>query len=135
MAEETTRQFINRRKRELTFQISALRGQLGSKGEELAELNRTEAALTIAGSAPTPAPNDPLLAAIGGSELPNSYSEPLQKFLDQPALTIKEMILEGLTHHFRDGATPSELRDYTQFAHRRDVDRNSISRSPKPTRR
>jgi hypothetical protein len=54
MAEETTRQFINRRKRELTFQISALRGQLGSKGEELAELNRTEAALTIAGSAPTP---------------------------------------------------------------------------------
>jgi hypothetical protein len=55
MAEETTRQFINRRKRELTFQISALRGQLGSKEEELAELNRMEAALTIAGSAPTPA--------------------------------------------------------------------------------
>jgi hypothetical protein len=93
MAEESTRQFINRRKRELTFQISALRGQLGSKEEELAELNRAEAALAVAGSAPTPAPNDPLLAAIGGSELPNSYSELLKKFLDQPALTIKEMIL------------------------------------------
>jgi hypothetical protein len=54
MAEETTRQFINRRKRELTFQIPASRGQLGSKEEELAELNRAEAALTVAGSAPTP---------------------------------------------------------------------------------
>jgi hypothetical protein len=84
------------------------------KRNSLSSTERKRHSLSQAARRP-PAPNDPLLAAIGGSELPNSYSEPLQKFLDQPALTIKEMILEGLTHHFRHGATPSELRDYTQF--------------------
>jgi hypothetical protein len=127
MAEETTRQFINRRRKELTFQISALRGQLAPREQELADLNRMEAALTIAGGAPPPASTGLVdnLNPISGTSV--SYVDAFQKFLEPAQLTIKDMILQALGNHFHAGATPSELSDYMKSAYGREVDRNSIS--------
>jgi hypothetical protein len=44
-----------------------------------------------------------------------------------PPMTIKQMIDSALRDHFRDGATPAELRDYFKTAYGRDVSRSSIS--------
>jgi hypothetical protein len=151
MAEETTREFINRRKKELMFQISALRGQLGPKEEELAELVRMEAALTSSGTptlasllatqpiapgagALTAPQSQSLAGLLGGGESPRDrasmpwapdYSAGLQQF-PSPVMTIKAMALNALRDHFHDGATPSELRDYIKSVYGRDIDRNSI---------
>jgi len=54
MAEETTAQFLNRREKELLAQISALRGQLGPKEAELAQITRMKASLTILGGNTSP---------------------------------------------------------------------------------
>ena len=52
MTEETTQQFLARRKKELLAQISALKGQLAPKEAELAQITKFEAAQTNVATLP-----------------------------------------------------------------------------------
>jgi hypothetical protein len=75
MTEETTQQFLARRKKELLAQISALKGQLAPKEAELAQITRFEASQTVASAVPANAlasivnhgPSNPLETAIFGT--------------------------------------------------------------------
>ena len=124
--DEALPDYLKRRERELVQQTAALRGMLAPKEKELAEVRQA-------------------MQAVG---IQRSYADELRPFLDQDqqnpygilnqnpytplpllsqSMTIKEMILRALNDHFREGATPSELRDYMSTAYGREIDRNSIS--------
>jgi DNA-binding transcriptional ArsR family regulator len=110
---ETLAQYLDRRKKELKSQISALRGQLDPREAELAQIEKMEELLAIA-------PAAGLTDLASGAQLGPSDV--------QVEMTIKEMILSALRDHFiENGASPTDLRDYMRSAYDRDVDRNSIS--------
>jgi hypothetical protein len=129
MAEETTYQFLARRERELTAQVAALRGQLGPKEAELAELRRLKASTTIAGSALSG-----LIAGtehVGGSaqsalsELIRSNPNPLENL----GVASPESPLEAL------GVTPSSnaLTDLVTSPHARNLGRHKTTDAMPPT--
>jgi hypothetical protein len=127
--EEPLADYLKRRERELTQQTAALRGMLLPKEKQLEEIRQA-------------------MKAIG---IQPGYVEQLLPFLDQSGakvgvlnqstnedpyvgvlktgeqLTIKEMIMGALNHHFQQGATPSELSEYMRTAYGREIDRNSVS--------
>lgn len=130
--EESVGDFLQRRERELIQQTAALRGALVPKEAELAKVRQAMEALGIA-------PNGGILGSLtlaagmlsnasSPDHLPGGFhpqgNTPLP--LLAGSMTIKEMIMNALTDHFQNGATPSELRDYMRNAYGREIDRNSI---------
>ena len=143
---EPLSEFLVRRERELTQQIDALRGQIVPKEQEREQIRTAMRALGLLTEAPSAQPASPLDALLGTSPasvlatalsdgsilaIPPSNSghtpPSLGELLNPTPLTIKQMALAALRDHFRQGATPAELRDYMKTAYGRDVDRNSIS--------
>jgi hypothetical protein len=132
---EPLREFLPRRKRELTQQISALQGQIIPKQRELEEVTKAMQALgleqpgnELARLLASAAPDGLNVAAIGllHNMSSNALLEGKPPNFDQ-TMTIKQMIVYALRDHFHNGATPAELRDYIRTAYGREVDRNSIS--------
>jgi len=133
--EEDLAAFLKRRERTLIQQAAALRGMLAPKEEELARVRKAMEAVGVKPDyvealRPFLDPNrNPYSPALDDSYNPYAITDragtPLPAFVE--SMTIKEMILRALADHFRDGATPSELRDYIRTAYGREVDRNSIS--------
>jgi hypothetical protein len=124
--------YLVRRERELVQQTAALRGMLGPKEKELADVRQAMQAIGL-----TPSPYAEHVEALkpfldGSQKNPPShggaftaYPTPLSLLTEN--LTIKEMILRSLDDHFHNGATPSELSSYMLNAYGRTIDRNSIS--------
>jgi hypothetical protein len=144
---EPLRDFLIRRDRELTQQIAALRGQLAVKEKDQVEIRKAMTAVGLYAEQLRPmVDNDPLALSynnplalsrggvlVGALSQMNSAHTPPALALSSPVLTagtpltIKEMILNALKDHFREGATPADLRGYIRVAYGREIDRNSIS--------
>jgi hypothetical protein len=140
---ETLRLFLERRERELTHQIAALRGQIATKERELAEIQAVRA--TLAPSAPAPAGQAPPVPDTSTFEAAafdqiraaaeNRHAAAVAHPMQQSVLiggvpqkrTIKSMILTALTSHFDDGATLTELRTFIKDVFGLEIDRTSIS--------
>jgi hypothetical protein len=128
MTDETLSAFLTRRERELRNQISGLngqieqmRGQLGQREQELREIQRVRASLTLAGgnfsgSMETVVGLPPLSgnANIAG-EIP---PEILQRF---NGMTIKQLVIQALGDNFKSGGTAIAIRDFVQDAYGRDI--------------
>jgi hypothetical protein len=132
-ADVSVSQYLVRRERELVQQTAALRGLLGPKEKELADVRQAMQAIGLATS-PYAEHVEALKPFLDPQERPDSLS--YKGILNADAatlnqwaegLTIKDMILRALNEHFHLGATPSELRDYMLTAYGRTIDRNSIS--------
>jgi hypothetical protein len=130
-ADETLRSFLERRERELTHQLAALRGQIESKERELAEIRGVRATL-----APPPSPPDNNTLEVAAN-LVAATNRPRVDWMQQTdnapipppneKQTIKSMIVTALTSHFHDGATPAELRTFIKDVFGREIDRTSMS--------
>jgi hypothetical protein len=133
MAEETTAHFIFRRKRELTSQIAALRGQLTPKEAELEQLVQMERHLGM--------PAELAIQALPpqNSNATTDYVTPLKAFLDSSgsetrddqyskyqSMTIKELAIQALLDHFPTGASLALLRDFIRDAYRRVIEPSSL---------
>ena len=135
--DDTLRTFLERRERELTHQIAAVRGELQSKEKELAEIRAVRATLaTPAVSVPDTSTFDVAVNQIRAAEENRraaSVAHPMQQ--TESALigavpqkrTIKSMIVTALTSHFDDGATLAELRTFIKDVFGQEIDRTSIS--------
>ena len=126
---EALREFLVRRGRELSQQISALRGQITPKEQELAEIQKAMEALGLYAQSLGLSTDVGALTALPADKVP-AHDFVLAQIGSQAALapmTIKQMILNALRDHFRAGAAPAELREYIRTAYGREVDRNSIS--------
>jgi len=130
MVEETVDQFLARRERELTAQISALHGQIAPKEAELLQIRRVKAALNLGtelsksltseaefAASPLLSTNyDAALASvIGGRSMPPYH-----------AMTIKELTIQALLDHFPLGGTIAEIRDFIRDAYSRTVELGSL---------
>ena len=124
---ETLRSFLERRERELTHQLAALRSQIESKQIELAEIQRVRATL-----APPSSPDArsfdvaaKLVRATHDYLMRETDNIQISGKNDKP--TIKSMILTALTSHFHDGATLAELRTFIRDVFGWEIDRMSMS--------
>src|SRR5215467_1709300 len=105
--DETLRSFLERRERELTHQLAALRGQIESKQRELAEIQRVHA--TLAPSTPWVPDSSTfdVAADVGRATAANRWPREVDLETVNPPvagvppsnekLTIKSMILTALT--------------------------------------
>lgn len=95
MAEETLSSFLQRRERELTWQIAALKGQLEPREMELAQIQQRA-------EYRGPGETVPCAAAVTARiDLP--YAE----------MTIKQLVLQALHDRYSlGGATSSEIRKF-----------------------
>src|SRR6266700_3504194 len=114
-SDESLANFALRRKKELEAQVSALRGQLAPKEAELTQINKLLSDLGILETVTAHNPANGMSMAV---EVPSTLSM-------QP--TIKDYILSALRDHFREGATPAQIRDYIKMAYGKEIDRGSIS--------
>jgi hypothetical protein len=134
--ETSLRSFLERRERELTHQLAALRGQIESKQRELDEIKKVRATLT---SSP-PSPPDNISVEVAADVVRAEASRRSVNLIQQitnaavtglPALeqnpTIKSMILTALSSHFQDGATPAQLRTFIRDVFGREIHRTSMS--------
>lgn len=145
MAEETLREFFDRRERELKNRLEALQGQLKAITAELAEIERAREAAgpgTVALSARA------TLRTSGTTRL----SPMTTMFIDEPvgppplpfrsafsltgmsayyaSLTIKGLVMQAFKDNekFRQrGVTAGEIREFIRDAYGRDIDRASLS--------
>jgi hypothetical protein len=102
-------EFLRRRHWDLSNEISAIRAALTPKEKEFDEVQIAMGALGIAGQIRLDA-----LPEIGMT-------------LELEARTIKQLIVDALRDHFRDGATGTELSQYFLTVHGREIERGSIS--------
>lgn len=123
---ETLVQFLERRQPELEAQISHLRGVLEPKEAELVQIKKMRELLSVArkAGASNAVIGPPVQSQLAGYVIDLTEPSQLQVAAN---LTIKQMIITALRDHFREGATPSDLRDYMKTVYGREVDRNSIS--------
>jgi hypothetical protein len=130
---ENLRDFLTRRDRELTQQVSAIRGELAPVEAELAEIRRAKSIMS------NNSPTEPSEAAEVATQIIMGGLDPKNTkllFLDTGMLsdmftaegkTIKDLVVLALKNHFHQGAKPAELRDYIKNAYGRDVALTSIS--------
>jgi hypothetical protein len=120
LSEEPLANYLKRRERELMQQTAALRSLLAPKEKELEEVRQAMKAVGV-----QPGYVEQLAPFLDGAV---QNASPYAGILNMvETLTIKEMIVGALNHHFHQGATPSELSEYMRTAYGREVDRNSIS--------
>lgn len=144
MAEETTTQFLQRRRAELSAQISALKGQLSPKEFELAQIDKMLVVLGL-GSA--------------GNALTGHFGSGLRPFLDNPGanalmidsalsasaadfmapvgdvidptdryskMTIKQLVVQAFLDAFPHAATTQELRNFIHSGYGREIEQSSL---------
>jgi hypothetical protein len=131
LREETTNQFLDRRERELTAQISALNGQIAPKEAELLQVRRVKAALkldadlskSLSGET-EPTANHPVVSfdydaaltnVIGGRSMPPYHT-----------MTIKELVIQALLDHFPLGAAAALIREFIRDAYSRGIEPSSL---------
>lgn len=138
---ESLKDFLHRRQRQLRQLVSAIQGQLIAAQTELEEVRHAMKAIGLQPGTPLSdmrpksgliglgaafdATAEVTLGADGPA--PPLSADALDALLaEQP--TIKELVVLALTNHFRDdGASPEQLREYFLVAHGRDVERTSLS--------
>jgi hypothetical protein len=144
--DENVRGILRRRHRELLHQIAALRGQLDPKEVELAEVKQLMAVLDMREDDPPwtatgVAPPHGVMQAEGvaagvasvkgvgigllgiAGEMLTAPSEHTQRFI---RMTIKDLVRQALSDNFRDGATPTQLREFIRDAYGREIDPDSL---------
>jgi hypothetical protein len=152
---ETLYQYLERRERELSHQIAALKGEIGTREHELAHVRSAKrqigqlgtddkarfgvpGSLAALGAATTRLSDLAKPVGISLSALGEQMSEGGRKIAEALQagaigigpfpLTIKQLIMRALLDHFRQGgATVTELRQFILDAHGRDIDRTSLS--------
>jgi hypothetical protein len=133
--ETPLRLFLERRERELTHQLAALRGQVESKQRELDEIKKVRATLTSSPPLPPDNSSVEVAADVARAEASRRSLNLIQQITnaavtglppsDHP--TIKSMILTALSSHFQGGATPAELRTFIKDVFGREIHRTSMS--------
>lgn len=109
MAEETLSSFLQRRERELTSQIAALKGQLAPREVELAQIQERAGYREPSESGSLAANITPML------EVP--YAE----------MTIKQLVVQALRDRYsQNGATAGEIRDFIEKGYGRVIAVNSL---------
>jgi hypothetical protein len=118
MPGESTREFLDRRERELTNQLAAARADVSRIEMELVEVQRAKAAIQSA----------PLHEAFKAVTATESVGSALAVISKQRArderyahMTIKELVVQALLDKFRDGASAVKIRDFIQDAYGRDI--------------
>src|SRR5882757_1579163 len=139
--EETVQQFLDRREKELTAQISALRGRLSPKEAELAQIRQMKAALEQPKSLGdlVETPSDSIETLLGGSSpaptglfaLGNAVGRYSSDPLSPPStyystMTIKESVIQALLDHFREGGTAAAIREFIRNAYGRIIEPSSL---------
>jgi hypothetical protein len=129
--DETLRDFLERRERELTQQIRALHSQIAPMEIEITEIRRSKAAL---GLPPATTPAD-FVASVGpvpltarGIERPNRCRTIAKAIRDKPLgeMSIKQLIIKALFGHFKEGATPLDLSHFLSETYMRAIGSGSI---------
>ncbi|MGA8612285.1 MAG: hypothetical protein WB760_11300 [Xanthobacteraceae bacterium] len=103
-------EFLRRRHWHLSREAKAIMAALAPKEKELEKVQAAMQKYGIAG------------AMVRLDALPEGGVT-----VELEAPTIKQLIVDALRDHFRNGATGAELRDYFLAVHGRDIDRTSIS--------
>lgn len=122
MADETAYALLQWRKRELTAQIAAIKGQLAPKEAELVQI---EKALTIL----EPPPDYVSPEAALKSFLDNTSGAADAKRSIDPKyanMTIKELVIQALIDHFPKGGTMMEIRDFIRLGYGRTIEPSSL---------
>ncbi len=122
-----TRDFLERRRRELEQQLSALHGQMSAlrneieaKKSEIGEIDRAIAAIgpltkvDISVGAVNIEVGSPV---IGTPELRSGRYD---------AMTIKELIVQALLDHFPEGGSSAEIREFIKNAYGREIEQSTL---------
>jgi hypothetical protein len=147
---ETTREFLERRRRELEQQLSALDGQMyalrdqaEARKSEIAEIDRAIAAIgpptrvsfdcgggveiapPIIGSpviqtAPPPQQAGTTLAGSG------SFSASAVVLRGYDTMTIKELVIQALLDHFPEGGSAAAIREFIKNAYGKEIDPGTL---------
>ena len=153
MIEETTAQFLYRRRRELAAQISALRGQLAPKEAELAQIDQMLALADPRGAVAAKFDVPPQSSSVpyatqleqflepldlGGSQLealseltksgtPLALAAAAQRYDPKFArMTIKELVVQAIVDHFPNGGKSADIREFIRNGYGREIDQASL---------
>jgi hypothetical protein len=118
--DETLREFLDRRERELAEQLRDLRAKMWPKQQEFAEVRRTKAALGM------PAVTSTFDEA--GSYDDMNYRELARSIQSRSPedMTIKDLILRALLENFRNGGSPAQIGNFIEAQYKRTIDPGSI---------
>jgi hypothetical protein len=150
MDNESLREFLDRRERELTHRVSAIQGELAQVQAELAEVGNARAALVShkmiaeeggefrldgagasivhhkvvsASASQTIGINQQdATAVLGGVAAKGEVGS----FTRYESMTIKEMVVQALLDHFPKGGTMTEIRDFIRNAYGRTIEPSSL---------
>jgi hypothetical protein len=128
-SDETLRDFVARRERELVKQVRVLRDQLASKENELLEVQRATAALGIRAAPAAPTPKETTKPTHPKRRLSDAdYVMLAQKIkhASNPSLTIKELIIRAFLDQFREGGKPGQIGQHIHRSYGRRVESGSI---------
>jgi hypothetical protein len=106
MPNETIREFIERREKELRHHRAALEAQLAVISAELDELTAAK-------------------RSLGDAQVKRVEKE-IFAFAMAPGTTIKEMVIQALLDRFPKGGTLIDLRDFIHDAYGRDISPSSL---------
>jgi len=129
--DETLRDFLERRERELTQQIRALHMQMAPMEIEITEIRRSKAALGLPPATATAdfvAPVGPVPLTTRSIERPNRCRMIAKAIRDKPLgeMSIKQLIIKALFERFKEGVTPLELSHFLSETYRRAIGSGSI---------
>jgi hypothetical protein len=110
--------FLERRSRELTNQIAALKSHLTACETELAHVQSAQRQFANFPEADRARMGFPMAMRQSHRLMEQTYSA---------NLTIKQLIMKAMRAHFKDGATAADLRDFIKDAYGRDIERASFS--------
>jgi hypothetical protein len=125
----TLRGFLSSRKRELTSQVAALKGQILPLERELREIEIAIEAL------PPPAPtslsdaalNYPINQGLSSAKMTFGLAELGRTVHERfKSMTIKELVVQALLDAFPNGASPAQIRDFIRDAYGREVEPASL---------
>jgi hypothetical protein len=131
MADEKLYDFLERRERELTHQIAALRSDLEMKENELTHVMSAKRQINNLGAADkqrfgVPPEDDPLESLAKLIHHNESNRAALAELSEQA--TIKQLILKALWMGFRDkGATAAQIRQFIVDVYGRNIHPSSMS--------
>jgi hypothetical protein len=129
-ADETLRDFLDRRERELMQQISELRRQLFPKESELTDVRRVRDSLGPDTNRPAhvdlSVATEPNLSAFSRWESNLRELTTIARQGNPASLKIKELILRAFLEHFPQGCTPTELSECISSQYGREVVAGSI---------
>jgi hypothetical protein len=131
MTEETLEQFLDRRERELSARLSAIRGQLAPIEAELEKIQKTRAALifdtpSTASNQRAGATRSVTLAMIGDAPQRGMQSKYVPAENPYAGKTIKELTIQALLDHFPLGGSASDIRDFIRDAYTRTIEPSSL---------